>query len=92
VARSGSGLKADAMPNVRIRYWAAAKEAAGLAEEPVSAATLAEALDIARGRHAWPSCVGQAGLQAQPQLPCTTVGVSQSDCGQLAGPARTLAV
>lgn len=39
------------MANVRIPYWAAAKEAAGLAEEPVSAATLAEALDIARGRH-----------------------------------------
>lgn len=39
------------MANVRIRYWAAAKEAAGLAEEPVSAATLAEALDIARNLH-----------------------------------------
>ncbi|GAA2489372.1 MoaD/ThiS family protein [Streptomyces sp. NPDC059506] len=35
-----------------IRYWAAAKAAAGLAEEPYRAATLAEALDGARRRHA----------------------------------------
>jgi molybdopterin synthase sulfur carrier subunit len=33
------------MPEVTIRYWAAAKEAAGLAEEKVSASTLSEALD-----------------------------------------------
>jgi molybdopterin synthase sulfur carrier subunit len=35
-----------------IRYWAAAKEAAGTAEEPYEADTLAEALDAARARHA----------------------------------------
>jgi molybdopterin converting factor small subunit len=35
-----------------IRYWAAAKAAAGTAEEPYRAATLAEALDAARERHA----------------------------------------
>ncbi|WP_405481624.1 MoaD/ThiS family protein [Streptomyces anulatus] len=34
-----------------IRYWAAAKAAAGTAEEPYAAATLAEALDAARERH-----------------------------------------
>ncbi|MFI8099529.1 MoaD/ThiS family protein [Streptomyces sp. NPDC101118] len=34
-----------------IRYWAAAKAAAGIAEEPYAAATLAEALDAARERH-----------------------------------------
>ena len=34
-----------------IRYWAAAKAAAGTAEEPYEAATLAEALDAARERH-----------------------------------------
>lgn len=34
-----------------IRYWAAAKAAAGLAEEPYEAATLAEALAAARARH-----------------------------------------
>jgi sulfur-carrier protein len=33
------------MGKVMIRYWAAAKDAAGLAEESVAAATLAEALD-----------------------------------------------
>jgi len=40
------------MTTVTLRYWAAAKEAAGLAEEAVDAATLAEALDAARDRHA----------------------------------------
>lgn len=34
-----------------IRYWAAAKSAAGTSEEPYDAATLAEALDAARQRH-----------------------------------------
>jgi molybdopterin converting factor small subunit len=34
-----------------VRYWAAAKAAAGIAEEPYDAATLAQALDAARGRH-----------------------------------------
>jgi molybdopterin converting factor small subunit len=35
-----------------IRYWAAAKAAAGTAEEPYRAATLADALNAARQRHA----------------------------------------
>jgi len=35
-----------------IRYWAAAKTAAGIAEEPYSAVTLAEALAAVRLRHA----------------------------------------
>jgi molybdopterin synthase sulfur carrier subunit len=35
----------------RLRYWAAAKEAAGIAEEDVVASTLAEALAGARDRH-----------------------------------------
>ncbi|GAA3822794.1 MoaD/ThiS family protein [Streptomyces chiangmaiensis] len=34
-----------------VRYWAAAKAAAGTAEEPYDATTLAEALEAARGRH-----------------------------------------
>jgi molybdopterin converting factor small subunit len=34
------------MATVTIRYWAAAKEAAGTAEEDVEAATLAAALDV----------------------------------------------
>ncbi|MFJ4920834.1 MoaD/ThiS family protein [Streptomyces sp. NPDC088725] len=34
-----------------IRYWAAAKAAAGIAEEPYAADSLAEALDAARERH-----------------------------------------
>jgi molybdopterin converting factor small subunit len=35
------------MPMVTMRYWAAAKQAAGVAQETLSAATLAEALDAA---------------------------------------------
>ena len=34
-----------------LRFWAAAKAAAGVAEEPYDAATLAEALEAARSRH-----------------------------------------
>jgi molybdopterin converting factor small subunit len=38
------------MATVTIRYWAAAKEAAGIAEEEVQADTLAQALDVALAR------------------------------------------
>ena len=38
------------MAIVTLRYWAAAKEAAGTAEETISAGTLAEALAAARGK------------------------------------------
>ncbi|MBH5335598.1 MoaD/ThiS family protein [Streptomyces pactum] len=40
------------LPGGTIRYWAAAKAAAGTAEEPYTAATLADALAAARQRHA----------------------------------------
>jgi molybdopterin synthase sulfur carrier subunit len=39
------------MPKVTVRYWAAAKAAAGVAEEPYDAVTLAEALDAVRERY-----------------------------------------
>ena len=39
------------MPKVTVRYWAAAKAAAGIAEEPFDAATLTEALAEVRERH-----------------------------------------
>jgi sulfur-carrier protein len=39
------------MPKVTVRYWAAAKAAAGIAEEPYDADTLAEALAAVRTRH-----------------------------------------
>jgi molybdopterin converting factor small subunit len=41
-----------AAPTGTIRSWAAAKAEAGTAEEPYRAATLAEALEQARARHA----------------------------------------
>ncbi|QDY77603.1 MoaD/ThiS family protein [Streptomyces qinzhouensis] len=39
------------MPAGTIRYWAGAKAAAGVAEEPYTARTLADALDAVRERH-----------------------------------------
>jgi sulfur-carrier protein len=39
------------MSKVTVRYWAAAKAAAGIAEEPYDAATLDEALTAVRERH-----------------------------------------
>jgi molybdopterin converting factor small subunit len=39
-------------PAGSIRYWAAARDEAGTSEERYRAATLAEALDQARARHA----------------------------------------
>ncbi|WP_082526709.1 MoaD/ThiS family protein [Kitasatospora sp. MBT63] len=54
-AAQGTGHTAPDSP-VRVsgtlRYWAAAKAEAGAAEESYLAATLAEALDQARARHA----------------------------------------
>jgi molybdopterin synthase sulfur carrier subunit len=38
------------MAKVTIQYWAAAKEAAGVASESVEAGTLAEALDVILAR------------------------------------------
>jgi molybdopterin converting factor small subunit len=35
-----------------VRYWAALKEAAGTAEEPVTAADLASLLELVRRKHA----------------------------------------
>jgi molybdopterin converting factor small subunit len=46
------------MAKVTIRYWAAAKEAAGVAAESVEAETLAEALDVILARRA-----GDAGSE-----------------------------
>ena len=40
------------MAKVTMLYWAAAKEAAGVATESVEARTLAEALDVIVGRRA----------------------------------------
>ena len=39
------------MAKVTIQYWAAAKQAAGVAEESVEAGTLAEALEVIVARH-----------------------------------------
>ena len=39
------------MAKVTIQYWAAARDAAGVATESVEAGTLAEALDVIAARH-----------------------------------------
>ncbi len=43
------------MPMVTMRYWAAAKQAAGVAQETLSATTLAEALAAAVANRAVPA-------------------------------------
>jgi sulfur-carrier protein len=53
------------MAIVTLRYWAAAKEAAGTAEETVSATTLAEALAVARGKAGGSRQAGRAGPGGQ---------------------------
>lgn len=53
------------MAIVTLRYWAAAKEAAGIAEEAVSAGTLAEALAAASGNG--PGEAGKPG-ERNPRL------------------------
>jgi sulfur-carrier protein len=40
------------MAKVTVRYWAAAKQAAGIAEEDLTADTLAGAMATVRARHA----------------------------------------
>jgi molybdopterin converting factor small subunit len=53
------------MSTVTLRYWAAAKQAAGVAEETISAETLAAALEVAlsaRERNAAPGA--DSGLRA----------------------------
>ncbi|MFJ6542737.1 MoaD/ThiS family protein [Streptomyces sp. NPDC091385] len=45
-------METQTAPAGIIRYWAAAKGAAGTAEEPYRATTLAQALEQARARHA----------------------------------------
>jgi sulfur-carrier protein len=44
-ARGPVGVRISDMAKVTIRYWAAAKEAAGLPEESLAAVTLSEALN-----------------------------------------------
>ena len=52
------------MSTVTLRYWAAAKQAAGVAEETISAETLAAALEVAlsaRERNAAPARMAAFG-------------------------------
>lgn len=54
--------------NGTVRYWAAAREAAGVAEEPYEASTLAEAIEAAVSRHG-----GPAGALAKVLARCAYV-------------------
>jgi molybdopterin converting factor small subunit len=61
----GSPLAEVLMAIVTLRYWAAAKDAAGIAEETITAETLAEALAAARGKTEQSEPAGQAGYAGQ---------------------------
>jgi molybdopterin converting factor small subunit len=52
------------MAIVTMRYWAAAKEAAGVAEETVTADTLAAALSVIRSRRCEYAAAGGARLSS----------------------------
>ena len=70
-------------PSGTIRYWAGAREAAGVAAEPYDADTLAEALSVAVERHG-----GAAGALAKVLARCAFVvdgaPVSRRDPAQVA--------
>jgi molybdopterin converting factor small subunit len=50
-ASGEAGETAAAMPRVEVRYWAAAKAAAGVPADTVEARTVADALDAVRDLH-----------------------------------------
>ncbi|MBT2410948.1 MoaD/ThiS family protein [Streptomyces sp. ISL-12] len=59
------------MAKVTVRYWAAAKAAAGVAEEAYEADTLAEAIDAVRARHAGSGSGSGSGELARVLLRCS---------------------
>ncbi|NJQ00058.1 MoaD/ThiS family protein [Streptomyces zingiberis] len=74
-----------------IRYWAAAKSAAGTAEEPYEAATLAEALEAARRLHAGQPEFARVLLRCSFLVDGAPVGVRAHDTVTLA-PGGTVEV
>ena len=69
------------MAIVTLRYWAAAKQAAGVGEETITAGTLAEALAVARGQHPARGVRGEpTGDQAQPP-PRDATSATHDDSG-----------
>lgn len=71
------------MASGTIRYWAAAKSAAGLAEEKYDAATLAEALDAARAEHAGRPDFERVLLRCSFLVDGTSVGAQPHGAVQL---------
>ena len=73
------------MQNVTVRYWAGLKEAAGLPEEQVEAATLAEALEAVRRRHSdrFSAVLDRCSLIVDGQRVSATAdlqGMTEIDC------------
>lgn len=71
--------------SVTVRYWAALKEAAGLSEEQVDAATLKDALEAVRRRHSdrFSKVLDQCSLIVDGQRVSHTAelrGVTEIDC------------
>ncbi len=50
----GDGVRAEVGPPVTVRYWAAARAAAGVADDAVPAGVLSEVLAAVRARHPQP--------------------------------------
>jgi sulfur-carrier protein len=63
------------MATVTLRYWAAAKEAAGVAEETITADTLAAALAAAAGRAGQRDRLRQVLARSSFLIDGTPVGV-----------------
>lgn len=72
------------MANVTIRYWAAAREAAGVAEEPVQANTLAGALAAATARRGDDSRLATVFARSSFLIDSTPVGKRPASAVQLA--------
>jgi molybdopterin synthase sulfur carrier subunit len=75
------------MAIVTLRYWAAAKEAAGLAEETITADTLAGALAAARGRPGRDARLGAVLARSSFLIDGLPVGVRAPDAVILADAA-----
>lgn len=83
-AATAGGGQGRGRPRGTIRYWAAAKAAAGTAEEPYEAATLAEALESARQRHTADSEFARVLLRCSYIVDGDPVGTRSHDTVRLA--------
>ncbi len=72
------------MASVTMRYWAAAKDAAGVAEERVCARTLAAALAAAQGGRSAPGRLGAVLARSSFLIDGQPVGTRAAESVELA--------